>query len=78
MVYLIEYCEAVTAHRKLDSLLVVISLVQEYGTALGSSVIVVNGEVNMSKVELVSSLIVSYKRSIYGKFDDSFNGIAWR
>ena len=53
MIYLIEYRETVTAHGNHDGLIVGISLGQEYGTALGSSVIVVNVEVNMSKVELV-------------------------
>ena len=39
MVYLIESRETVTAHGNLDGLLVGISLVQEYGTTLESSVI---------------------------------------
>ena len=53
MVYLIEYRENVIVHGKLDGLPFGISLVQEYGTALGYSVSVVRGKVNMSKVELV-------------------------
>ena len=53
MVYLIESRETVTAHGKLDIFLIGISLVQEDGSALGSSVRVIKGEVNMSKVELV-------------------------
>ena len=47
IVHLIEYSQNGTAHGNIGGLLDWISLGQEDGTALGSSVIVVDGELNM-------------------------------
>ena len=53
MIHYMEYCKEVTANLKIDGLLVIMLLGQYYRNILGYTFIVVDGEVNMSKVELV-------------------------
>ena len=54
MIHLMEYWKDGIEYGKLDGLLDGMSLGQEDGTVLVSEVIVVDGEVNMSNLELMT------------------------
>ena len=51
MVHLMKYLKDGTEHGKIYGSLNVMSLRREHGTVIGSSVIDIDSEVNMSKVE---------------------------
>ena len=53
MIHYMGSCKEVTVNLKIDGLLVIMLLGQYYRNILGYTFIVVDGEVNMSKVELV-------------------------